>query len=903
MLIIRTLGGLSVARDTTVMTGAAAQRRRLAILALLARGGERGVAREKIIALLWPDHDEERARRTLNQALYALRRDLGDDEVITGQQTLLLDPARITADTILLEQALQEGRSEDAAALYTGPFLDGVVLDEADEFNRWVDAERSALHHRHAAMLEGLATAADARDDHAAAVAWWRRLAAAEPLSARVTIGLMKSLAASGDRHGAVQHARVHAMLLEQELDAPPDQSVADFAERLRTDRTPTIAAPELTPPTAVALPPHIEAAVEVHHATPATTALPLPRRRRWPAALVGIALLGTAAWLLRDRLFGSGPHVVTGRTTHITADATLELDPDLSPDGTMIAYAAGQAGNTRIYVRQMAGGRPIEVATELPGPLRTPRWSPDGQTLAIGGRDAIYGVPALGGATRVLIAFDSVRGAPHSPAWSPNKRSLAYIRENRLMIRTVPIGRERMVVTLDDPHTIAFSPDSRWIAVVSGNAAFTLGSRAPATLGANLGNRAPSTIYVLPVRVNSGAPVAITARDHLAVSPVWAPDARHLLFLSDADGSRDVWMAEMSPKGQLVAPATRLTTGLGAHSIALSRDGGTLAYSLFRQSSNIWTAAIDGGPISLRTATPVTSGTQLIEGIALSPDGQRLAFDSDRDGTQDLWQVAVSGGEASKLGGTTFDDFLPTWSPDGLELAYHVFRRGVRQISIMPATGGVSHPVTLDSVDTRDPAWSPDGASLLVSRWVGDRYELFLTTRGSDRQWGPPTQLTRTGGQSGRWSPDGREIAYLAPQDSNALLVMPAAGGTSRTLVRGSGAAERPFPATIEWSRDGRRLVYRAVDSVGVSSFREVQRDGSGDRLLLRLDDPERVSNRVEFATDGRRLFFTLERAESDLWTMALSAKWDPPPPPPAPAPQPATKPAARPGARTASR
>ncbi|MBL0179365.1 MAG: PD40 domain-containing protein [Gemmatimonadetes bacterium] len=808
MLIIRTLGGLSVARDSTVMTGAAAQRRRLAILALLARGGERGVAREKIIALLWPDHDEEHARRTLNQALYALRRDLGDDDVITGQQTLLLDPERITADTILLEQALQENRAEDAASLYTGPFLDGVVLDDADEFNRWVDAERSALHHRHAAMLEGLATAADARDDHAAAVAWWRRLAAAEPLSARVTIGLMKSLAASGDRQGAVQHARVHAMLLEQELDAPPDQSVADFAERLRTDRTPTIAAPELAPPTAVALPPHIEAAVEVHHATPATTALPLPRRRRWPAVVIGIALLGTTVWLLRDRLFGSGPHVVTGRTTHITADATLELDPDLSPDGTMIAYAAGQAGNTRIYVRQMAGGRPIEVATDLPGPLRTPRWSPDGQTLAIGGRDAIYGVPALGGATRVLIAFDSVRGAPHSPAWSPNKRSLAYIRENRLMIRTVPIGRERLVTTLDDPHTIAFSPDSRWIAVVSGNAAFTLGSRAPATLGANLGNRAPSTIYVLPVRVNSGAPVAITARDHLAVSPVWAPDARHLLFLSDADGSRDVWMAEMSTKGQLVAPAARLTTGLGAHSMALSRDGATLAYSLFRQSSNIWTAAIDGGPISVRAATPVTSGTQLIEGIALSPDGQRLAFDSDRDGTQDLWQVAASGGEASKLGGTTFDDFLPTWSPDGLELAYHVFRRGVRQISIMPATGGVSHPVTLDSVDTRDPAWSPDGASLLVSRWVGDRYELFLTTRGSDRQWGPPTQLTRTGGQSGRWSPDGREIAYLAPQDSNALLVMPAAGGTSRTLVRGTGAAERPFPATIQWHRDGRSVI-----------------------------------------------------------------------------------------------
>ena len=66
------------------MTGAAAQPRRLPVLALLARAGRPGITREKILMLLWPDEPEERARRSLNQAVYSLRRDLGDEDALLG---------------------------------------------------------------------------------------------------------------------------------------------------------------------------------------------------------------------------------------------------------------------------------------------------------------------------------------------------------------------------------------------------------------------------------------------------------------------------------------------------------------------------------------------------------------------------------------------------------------------------------------------------------------------------------------------------------------------------------------------------------------------------------------------------------------------------------------------------
>ena len=84
-------------------TGAATQPRRLAVLALIARAGERGVTREKLRALLWPDADEEAGRRALSQSLYALRRDLGVDELLLGVQDLRLNPDAATCDVVEFE--------------------------------------------------------------------------------------------------------------------------------------------------------------------------------------------------------------------------------------------------------------------------------------------------------------------------------------------------------------------------------------------------------------------------------------------------------------------------------------------------------------------------------------------------------------------------------------------------------------------------------------------------------------------------------------------------------------------------------------------------------------------------------------------------------------------------------
>jgi DNA-binding SARP family transcriptional activator len=244
MIRIRTLGGLSIlSAEGSAVAGAAAQPRRMAVLALLARAGERGIAREKMLTLLWPDADDERGPRTMAQALYALRKDLGSDDAITGQRELGLNASLVSSDVTEFAAAIARGDHERAATLYSGPFLDGFRLPGAEEFNRWVETERAALAQDHSRTLESLARAAFAAGRNTDAVTWWNRLAALDPLNARVAVGLMEALAAAGDRAGAIRHAHVYELLVQEELDLPADKQVTALAQRLRDESTTALAA------------------------------------------------------------------------------------------------------------------------------------------------------------------------------------------------------------------------------------------------------------------------------------------------------------------------------------------------------------------------------------------------------------------------------------------------------------------------------------------------------------------------------------------------------------------------------------------------------------------------------------------------------------------------------------
>jgi DNA-binding SARP family transcriptional activator/TolB-like protein len=240
MVRLLSLGQLSlVGNDGQPISNAAAQPRRLALLAVLGRSAPRALSREKLIAWFWPDADEERGRRSLNQALYALRSELGSEEVLIGQRDLRLNLDLVSSDAADFETAMESGNFEEAASLYRGPFLDGFHLPSAPEFEQWVEDERRSMAHRYGEALETLATALERKGDHAGAVTWWRRAANADPSSARVAIKLMRALAASGDRTGAIRHATIYATIVEQQFDMPVDGAVTALADELRSTPAP----------------------------------------------------------------------------------------------------------------------------------------------------------------------------------------------------------------------------------------------------------------------------------------------------------------------------------------------------------------------------------------------------------------------------------------------------------------------------------------------------------------------------------------------------------------------------------------------------------------------------------------------------------------------------------------
>jgi DNA-binding SARP family transcriptional activator len=234
MFRLGTFGGLALA-DTagnTVMP----QRRRLALLALLAVAGERGLTRDKVLGFLWPESTSENARHALEQLLYSIRKQV-PEELLLGPDPLRLNAEVVQADVVEFGRAMASGDPARAIAVYRGPFLDGFYLSEAPEFERWADQERSRLSGEHAQALRRLAVEAHALGRHTAEIDLWRLLASADPLAERSAIGLVRALAEAGDWAGALRHAREYEARVREEVPGAPATGLVALVNRLSGER------------------------------------------------------------------------------------------------------------------------------------------------------------------------------------------------------------------------------------------------------------------------------------------------------------------------------------------------------------------------------------------------------------------------------------------------------------------------------------------------------------------------------------------------------------------------------------------------------------------------------------------------------------------------------------------
>jgi dipeptidyl aminopeptidase/acylaminoacyl peptidase len=393
-------------------------------------------------------------------------------------------------------------------------------------------------------------------------------------------------------------------------------------------------------------------------------------------------------------------------------------------------------------------------------GDHRRPRWSPDGTHLLFQAGRGIWFVPVSGGASRLVVEPPGDTAAAHSAVRSPDGEQIAWVVRDTVYARSFGGGQPRVLATLSVPHSLAWSPDGRWIASVSGNAEFVYH---------RLGNLGPSALYLLPAQCPRGtscAPVMLAPPTSLNTSPEWL-DASRLVFVSSRGGARDLFALRIDEGGPAPDEPVPLSAGQQLHTVSVAADGRTLAYSVFRQSTNVWSLDISSGrPRRLAEAKRVTSGQQTIEGMAISPDGEWLAFDANRSGQQDIYVVPSSGGESQRVVATPDDDFHAAWSPDGKSLAFYTFRDGVRRAATVPAHGGpirLVHP-TGAAREEHTPVWMRDGAGLVYWRTFPHGTELYAVRRSADSTWGAERQLTRGGGLWPSFSADGTRMAYIVP-------------------------------------------------------------------------------------------------------------------------------------------
>jgi Tol biopolymer transport system component len=580
-------------------------------------------------------------------------------------------------------------------------------------------------------------------------------------------------------------------------------------------------------------------------------------------AATLGFVAVAFAAYRL---LLHPAPTMTLGRSTQLTAAPGLEIQPAISPDGKLVAYAAGNAQRMRIYIRAVSGGRTFPLTDDSTAVETEPRWSPDGSSLLFLTRNGASVAPALGGSARPVIP-GSPTAAVRSATWSPDGTEIAFVRGDSLQVARPDGTVERVLGTGYQLYSCAWSPGGHWIACADLN----MNSEVP---GTNFGNLAPSVIELIPAE--GGTVLRLTEPTALNQSPVWWPDGRQLLFVSSRDGPRDVYAVDISASGQLRDQPRRLTTGLGALSISLSADGRQLAYAVYAARANVWSLPVPArGPITAAGAVQVTSGSQDIESMRVSHHDRWLIYDSNLHGNSHIYRIPLGGGQAEQLTDAPWDTFAGDLSPDGTLIAYHSWRTGNRNIEVKPLNGGPVERVTDTTRQESYPVWSPDGRSLAYFDQE-EPYPLYVTRRLGGPRWSPPIQVAEHV-YNPVWSPDGRWFAYVegAAEDGNGpspdagIAIVPARGGAPRPVyVPGRGD---PAPDEVQWDPGGRTLYFKAHDAEGRASFWSVPVAGGRPRPLVRFTDPDHQTNRRDFATDGKRFYFAIEDRESDVYVADL--------------------------------
>ena len=232
---LRTLGGLTVLVDGNERPEMRGRPVRLAVLIYLAL--EREASRDRIMAVLWPESDQEHARQALRQTLYALRQDLGDGWLESDHDALRAT-ASLQADATDMLEAIDQGQHRRVADLYGGGFLEGFHLAESQPFQLWCDQWRARLERLNRKARRGLIDDAVGGGDLDGALAEARRWLDSDPLEDEAQHRVIELLFRLGRGEDALRQYETYSSLLAREDLEPLDETRALVDEIRRSSHS-----------------------------------------------------------------------------------------------------------------------------------------------------------------------------------------------------------------------------------------------------------------------------------------------------------------------------------------------------------------------------------------------------------------------------------------------------------------------------------------------------------------------------------------------------------------------------------------------------------------------------------------------------------------------------------------
>ena len=234
---MRTFGRVDLRDPEGCELGAVlAQPKRLALLTYLAIAHNGGFCRrDTVLAMFWPELDEDHARGALRQAVRFLRKSLGPDVVRgRGEGELGVRDASVSCDALAFEAACSKADLAHALGIYQGDFLDGFFASGAPGFERWVETKRQELRWSAVRAASTLAERSQKEADFPAACEWARRALALAPYNEAATRRVISLLSQLGDRAGAIRSYDDLARRLAEEFEVEPSPETRALVDAVR---------------------------------------------------------------------------------------------------------------------------------------------------------------------------------------------------------------------------------------------------------------------------------------------------------------------------------------------------------------------------------------------------------------------------------------------------------------------------------------------------------------------------------------------------------------------------------------------------------------------------------------------------------------------------------------------